>query len=169
MFGFNCKKVKALISVGFALLGLNMLCCKANDNKNASNDFQLSYKDGQLTKQTQFGGVEVSIFGRTSEVEKINNAQSLSAISRNNTGFRPEISLFTSAEASKISTSSLSAAQRGKSNRYKNTIPAVYRLTLKGYSIMEYSNNVAQTWSLDKVSNRSISKPTIMFSVTKQF
>ncbi len=168
MFGFKCNKAKALVSVALTLIGLNMLCCKANENKNSSNDFQLSYKDGHLTKQTHFGGVEVSLFERRSEFEAF-NAQPRSVFNNTNTDFRPEISLFTSAEASKISTTALNAAQRGKSNRYKNTIPAVYRLTLKGYSIMEYSNNVAHTWSLDKVKNRVISKPTIMFSVTKRF
>ena len=56
-----------------------------------------------------------------------------------------------------------------KHNRYKNTIPAVYRLTLKGYSIYETSDNKSKFLEFDKVKGSPYKKYELMFSVTKRF
>lgn len=83
--------------------------------------------------------------------------------------FRPEISLFTSDKQADNSLVDYQLVSKRKFNRYKNSIPTVYRLTLKGYSVVEYSNNQTDTWSLNKVKHRAFRKPEIMFSVTKSF
>lgn len=59
--------------------------------------------------------------------------------------------------------------QKNRSDRYKDTIPAVYRVTLKGYSVFEKSTQSAKFWSLDKMKGQSYRKYEIMFSVTKRF
>ena len=59
--------------------------------------------------------------------------------------------------------------QKNRSDRYKDTIPAVYRVTLKGYSVFEKSTKSAKFWSLDKMKGQSYRKYEIMFSVTKRF
>lgn len=56
-----------------------------------------------------------------------------------------------------------------RNDRYRDTIPAVFRLTLKGYSIVEYSGQHKESWSFNKVSNKALRKPVIMFSFTKRF
>lgn len=61
------------------------------------------------------------------------------------------------------------ADDSGRSDRYKNSVPAVFRITLKGYSIMEHSNNRTHTWTLNKIKGRALRKPEIMFSLTKRF
>lgn len=63
----------------------------------------------------------------------------------------------------------LAKSSSQKSNRYKNTIPTSYQLTLKGYSIMEYSNNKMTSWSFDRVENRAFRKSTIMLSFNMRF
>ena len=170
MLNLQTNKFKAFALLLCAGLGFASLCCKAYEKPNYSVDY--TSNKVQFTKNTDFGGVELSLFTKdTSSYYASSTYYSTS----NNTDrqsrleFRPEISLFTSEKSSNIDLHRLNNAQKGKSNRYKNTIPAIFRLTLKGYSIMEYSNNVTQTWSLDKVKNKAISKPTIMFSYTKQF
>lgn len=59
--------------------------------------------------------------------------------------------------------------ESARSDRYKNSVPAVFRITLKGYSIMEHSNNRTDTWTLNKIKGRALRKPEIMFSLTKRF
>lgn len=59
--------------------------------------------------------------------------------------------------------------EKNRSDRYKNTIPAVYRLSLKGYSVFEKSDKIAKFWSFDKMKGQPYKKYEIMFSVTKRF
>ena len=63
----------------------------------------------------------------------------------------------------------ISLKKQIRSDRYKNTIPAIYRLTLKGYSIYEAKGNKIHYWNLNRVKNKSIKKYEVMFSVTKHF
>lgn len=86
--------------------------------------------------------------------------------------FRPEISLFTTNHELKTyhlgEQYSVDSIVR-RQDRYKNSIPAIFRMTLKGYSVVEYSNQKTDTWSLNKIENKAFRKPEIMFSVTKHF
>jgi hypothetical protein len=82
--------------------------------------------------------------------------------------FRPQISLFQS--SSKPSVSNYSSGRIGPGiNRYTNTKPAVFMLTIKGRSLFENSRNETKLWSLDKVKYGVQNSAELMFSVTKQF
>ena len=54
-------------------------------------------------------------------------------------------------------------------DRYKDTIPAIYRLTIKGYSIYEKEHNTVETWGMNKVKSHPCKDYELMFSVTKHF
>lgn len=169
MFKFEFISHKVIAAFFIGVVSLMCFKCHSKGPKNTALDF--SQHKVRLSKPTDFGGVQLNLFSanRSSNVDFSSNQSMIESHNYSRLEFRPEISLFTSESPSRIPNSFGSSGQKGASNRYKNTIPAVYRLTLKGYSIVEYSNYVTETWSLDKVKNRTISKPTIMFSITKQF
>ena len=84
--------------------------------------------------------------------------------------FAPQISLFKSSPSSrtpKFSYSSSKISDRG--NRYTNSIPVVYMLTVKGRCLLENSVNGTKMWSLDSAKKGVQRKAQLMFSVTKQF
>ncbi len=84
--------------------------------------------------------------------------------------FYSQISLFRSRPVEELSLSSLKNKKKHQRfDRYKNTIPTVYRLTLKGYSIFEQSEDKMHFWRMDKVKDSPYKKYELMFSVTKQF
>jgi len=78
--------------------------------------------------------------------------------------WQPEISLFTSRYRNPDT-----RIGKGRSDRYKNTLPAVFRLTLKGYCLMQVAGNDVQTWEFNRVKEKDIRKYQLMFSVTKHF
>ena len=84
--------------------------------------------------------------------------------------FSPQISLLSS---SSRPASSNKAGFFGKGvkrfDRYKDTIPAVYRLTLKGFSLYENDSKTVETWGMNKVKNHPCKDYELMFSITKQF
>ncbi|MGX5173081.1 hypothetical protein ACUR5C_03530 [Aliikangiella sp. IMCC44653] len=59
--------------------------------------------------------------------------------------------------------------QDRRADRYKNTSPSVYRLTLKGYSVIEKDDKKISYWNLNKMKNSPYKKYEVMFSVTKHF
>jgi len=84
--------------------------------------------------------------------------------------FAPQISLFKSAPTSrspKLNYSSTKIGDRG--DRYSNSLPIVYMLSLKGRSLLENSVNGTKMWSLDSAKKGVQRKAQLMFSVTKQF
>jgi hypothetical protein len=84
--------------------------------------------------------------------------------------FAPQISLFKSSSSSrapKFSYSSSKISDRG--NRYTNSIPVVYMLTVKGRCLLENSVKGTKMWSLDSAKKGVQRKAQLMFSVTKQF
>ncbi|TQV89696.1 hypothetical protein [Aliikangiella coralliicola] len=84
--------------------------------------------------------------------------------------FSPQISLFSSARLKLHPANTTSQLQtRHRSDRYKNSIPAIYRLTLKGYSLYERSNNKIEAWGLNRVKGKQYKDYELMFSVTKHF
>ena len=84
--------------------------------------------------------------------------------------FSPQISLFSSGSrpASKNRAGYLGKGVK-RFDRYKNTIPAVYRLTLKGYALYENDSKTVETWGMNKVKNHPCKDYELMFSITKQF
>lgn len=82
------------------------------------------------------------------------------------TGVVPKISVYTSAKASSPTPA---YNLKGRNDRYKNTIAAVYRLTLKGYSIYENDSYNSKYWEFDKDQDSPYKKYELMFSVTKEF
>ncbi|TQV77006.1 hypothetical protein FLL45_03370 [Aliikangiella marina] len=125
------------------------------------------------TRPMNFGGVMFSLNIETDNNPPISNkpVDESFAIVGSETSIRPQITLFSSAP--KLSTASnLSYRSSSKSvrhDRYKDTIPAIFRLTLKGYSIMEHSDKETLAWTLNKVDNKEFRKPQLMLSFTKQF
>lgn len=82
----------------------------------------------------------------------------------------PQISIFTSKKQRTKSTSSFwNGKQVYRFDRYKNTIPAVYRLTLKGYSLFEKDDKTSEVFGFDRVKGISHKGFELMFSITKQF
>ncbi|MCW8876634.1 MAG: hypothetical protein OQK51_06185 [Kangiellaceae bacterium] len=159
---FKLFSIKSLVCGLVSFLSLGGSICNAQDK--SSSQFSFDTSTQKLVSNTSFGGIEVSL---TSQ-QDYQSYRSESSDSE--TRFRPEISLFTSKKRQpKLLKAFKQNLVKGKSNRYKNTIPAVYRLTLKGYSIMEYSDYKTDTWSLSRVKDKTIRKPEIMFSITKEF
>ena len=151
-----------LIAKKIVLFCVSFMCynCFAVDSQKI--DFSTSSTQVTLSKDFSFGGIEL----------KLSNYKS----NQNNMSSRlsPEISLYSSFSSSNkfnlvlLNDSELNLS-KSKFNRYKNTIPAVYKVTLKGYSIMEYSNYKTDTWSLNKADLKAFRQPEIMFSISKQF
>lgn len=54
-------------------------------------------------------------------------------------------------------------------NRYKNSEPVMYRLTLKGYSLFESVDERAQYFALNRMRNDPGRKYEVMFSITQRF
>jgi|GEM_PF-2325501 len=99
--------------------------------------------------------------GVTSD-EPLNNRSS------NESHLVPQITFFSTQSSEKPRQSQKLGPGR-RADRYKNTIPAVYRLTLKGYSIYENSDKGSKYLEFDKVSDSPYKKYELMFSVTKRF
>lgn len=85
--------------------------------------------------------------------------------------FSPQISLFTSGNSTSKRSSLSFKLPKGikRFDRYKDTIPAVYRLTLKGYSLYENDSKTVETWGMNKIRNHPCKDYELMFSITKQF
>jgi hypothetical protein len=82
--------------------------------------------------------------------------------------FEPEISFFkSSSKPSK--TNHFTNKIRSGINHYRNTIPAVFMLSLKGRCLYENSGNDTTLWSLNRAKKGVQRKAVLMFSVTKQF
>ena len=159
---FKLISIKSLVCGLVSFISLSCGFCNAQDK--GYSQFSLDTSTQKLVSNTSFGGIEVSLTSQRDYQSYRTDS------SDNETQFRPEISLFTSKKNQpKLLKAFKQNVVKGKSNRYKNTIPAVYRLTLKGYSIMEYSNSKTDTWSLNRVKDKTIRKPAIMFSITKEF
>jgi hypothetical protein len=82
--------------------------------------------------------------------------------------YDPQISLFKYSSSRK--TSNFSDPSLGKGmNRYKNSKPAVFMLTLKGRCLLENSGDETTMWSLNRAKKGVQRKAELMFSITKQF
>ena len=136
-------------------------------NKSVEDNILIAY-----SKPTGFGGFEFSLNMQSGEFVDANNiAHQPFAVSSNSTQIRPQITLFSSRanNSKEFKLPVNSSSKLARNDRYKNTIPAIFRLTLKGYSIMEHSNNQTLAWTLNKVDNKDLRKPELMFSFTKKF
>lgn len=159
---FEVKLV--LVAVSILMIGLACNC-----NAESSSDQKPALK---ISKSTNFGNFEVSLKYDTLNSQDADEQQ---IISQQSDGvLNPEISIFSSSKRDYSQYSldvntPLSLRKSSRSDRYKNTIPAVFRVTVKGYSIMEHSNKKTDTWTLNKMSGKAFRKPEIMFSVTKRF
>jgi len=173
---FAVTLVSVLFSVAY-LIGSSSVC-QAVEFKFAENLRIESVNN--LSESFGVAGVEMSLLGRHSGayLAGVNDGHfpHNSRMSGNfyQTGeFNPEISLFVSGRAAsqpdRLNLNKPKRALSSEHNRYKNTKPAIYRLTLKGYSILEYSRYRTDTWGLNKVKNDIFRKPQIMFSFSKQF
>ena len=172
---FALSTVGVLFSLVYLLASGN--ACQAVEFKFADN-LRIESNEN-LTGSLGIAGIEMSLLGQRptgyladpSEQFFSQNA-TLPQNIRPGTDFNPEISLFVSGRGANQDERQGFFKQQaisGKHNRYKNTIPAVYRLTLKGYSILEYSDYQTNTWGLNKVKDEFFKKPQIMFSFSKQF
>ena len=84
--------------------------------------------------------------------------------------FAPQISLFKSSSSSRAPKFNYSSTKIGdRGDRYTNSIPVVYMLTVKGRCLLENSVNGTKMWSLDSAKKGVQRKAQLMFSVTKQF
>ena len=123
-----------------------------------------------FSKSTSIGNIELSLQYQSSNFESNSFKPYAGFSTPRQPGLLPQITLFSSAPESSIGYQpSGENLKPVRYDRYKDTIPLVYRLTLKGYSIMEYSNNQTDVWSLDKVKDKLFKNPEILFSVTKSF
>ena len=172
-------QAKLLVFIGLAFLACKIYKCDAQDSLQKPLDFpsSSSFQSKQqsntpilsVNKATNFGNIEFSLKYESDNNEPYSNKPLTGFTSRNDYGVTPEISLFSSESPSSANLAVNSNVKSVRFDRYKNTIPAIYRLTLKGYSVMEHSNNKTDVWTLNKVKNKAYRKPEIMFSVTKRF
>ncbi|WP_196140260.1 hypothetical protein [Aliikangiella sp. G2MR2-5] len=82
----------------------------------------------------------------------------------------PQISFYTSSDSGFNSEGlQLKNRQIQRFDRYKNTIPAVYRITLKGYALYESRDNRVETLGFNKVDFSEMPSYTLMFSFVKKF
>ncbi len=82
----------------------------------------------------------------------------------------PQISLFSSEDRPKqIFQLAKNNQKTHRFDRYKDSIPAIYRLTLKGYTLYEQDDKQFKTWGLDRVKDHPCKEYEIMFSITKKF
>jgi len=138
----------------------------ANGGKFFDQELQHTPKDKfvlGLKHKVSFGsGIEFGL----GQANEMNNAR-FNRASDNN--YIPQISLFTS-NKHRVKSSNLNFGSKmsNRFDRYKNTIPAVYRLTLKGYSLFEQDDKTTETFGFHKVDTPYKSFE-LMFSVTKQF
>ena len=116
-----------------------------------------------LTHKVSFGsGIEFGL----GQANEINNSR-FNRSSDNN--YIPQISLFTSNKHQvKNRTLNFGSKLSSRFDRYKNTAPAVYRLTLKGYALFEQDDKTSEAFGFNKVDTPYKSFE-LMFSVTKQF
>ena len=82
--------------------------------------------------------------------------------------FDPQISLFKS--SSKPNKISYIGKRIGKGmDRYSNTKPVVFMLTLKGRCLFENTGKETKMWSMERAKQGVQQKAELMFSITKQF
>lgn len=82
----------------------------------------------------------------------------------------PQISFYKSFSDRSSSNASFTKQFSGnKLNKYTNTVPVVYMITLKGYCLLENRLNKTTMWSLDRPKLGVERKAELMFSFTKQF
>ena len=124
---------------------------------------QDKFHAGISHKFSSFGGVEFGVSKTVLVNDQLTSDET----------FVPQITLFASHDNTRKldfnADQHYKFNKKNRSDRYKNTIPAVYRLTLKGYSVFEKSDKAAKFWSFDKMKGQPYKKYEIMFSVTKRF
>ena len=108
------------------------------------------------SKLSRYSGLRFSLFS-TPSLESEQNYPS----------FDPQISIFKF--SFKPNLFSFNKQKRLSNNRYTNSIPAVFMLTLKGRSIYETAGNETKVWSLNSAKKGVQRKAQLMFSVTKHF
>lgn len=126
----------------------------------------------KFSKNTRFANIEVSL--KYDSVDFPGDISSHSSDGHKQKVLTPEVTIFSTSRRDYLDyqiddNNQLDIRKLNRSDRYKNTIPAVFRVTVKGYSIMEHSNNKTDTWTLNKMSGKAFRKPEIMFSLTKRF
>ena len=81
----------------------------------------------------------------------------------------PQITFFTSQGQVKKAHRPYLLQDTDRADRYKDTIPAIYRLTLKGFSIYETTDSASKFWEFEKISDSPYKNYELMFSFTKHF
>jgi len=177
-------QAKSLVLIIVVMAALKFFQCNAQDDIQNSafrfseaefaENYSLDANDSpvlKVSKSTHFGKLQFSLqYHSGDNVDNTLYPQSGFA-SFEQVGLTPQLTLFTTEQPASYRNHStpLKHNKVVRYDRYQNTIPAVFRLTLKGYSIMEHSNNQTDVWTLNKVKNKDLRRPEIMFSVTKRF
>lgn len=147
-----------------------------NNNQAYSNNlFFATTRIDQQSKDFYYTGKEVTGFTLNKSISHTSglklslfSARVNSDESQQTYEFDPQISLFKSSSFTRSSRYSNSKIS-GRLDRYTNSIPVVYMLTLKGRCILENSGEETTMWSLDSARKGVQRKAELMFSVTKQF
>ena len=177
-------KAKSLILLALAVVAFKFCQCNAQDDFQ-NNGFRFSEAEFaenyaidandspvlKLSKTTDFGKLQFSLQYHGTDYEDNTINPHTGFASAEPSGLTPQLTLFSTEQPKqrKYRPQPLDNGKVVRYDRYQNTIPAVFRLTLKGYSVMEHSNNQTDVWTLNKVKNKDLRKPEIMFSVTKRF
>ncbi|WP_444994991.1 hypothetical protein [Aliikangiella sp. IMCC44359] len=121
---------------------------------------EYEYRVSVLHQFSTRSGVSLGIEKQDLSIERFSESEA----------YFPQISFYTSNKGKSLDIQPSSEGdKKPRHDRYKNTIPPVYRLTLKGYSIYEKSDEHIQFWGLNKVKNNPYKKYELMFSITKHF
>jgi hypothetical protein len=129
---------------------------------NQTNEPKDKFLLGLAHKVSFSSGIEIGL----GQANEMNNAR-FNRTAENN--YIPQITLFTSTNQI-VNQSYLGSGEKSlnRFDRSKNTSPAVYRLTLKGYALFEQDDKTVETFGFKRIDTPYKSFE-LMFSVTKQF
>jgi hypothetical protein len=143
----NANKVIGDDSNDGFLLGINHSFSRKSGVKFGISNPTLEHQMAGIPAETTYVA-QIAFYTSTQSRQPSNKGSKLNSFGQYSTQIKPKVKRF---------------------DRYKNTLPAMYSLTLKGYSLLETSANQIQTLSLQRHKDSPYRKYEVMFSVTKRF
>lgn len=159
----------------------SVMANESTDSFSFSKSTNYQSRDNQLIDEQQFNyrqaadftlGIKYKISDHSGIVFGLGNATPNTIILSGmyQDALVPQISIFTSQHKNTAKNNLFSRDDKTpRFDRYKNTIPVIYNLTLKGYSIFEQSDSKSKVFQLNKVKDLNNRNFELMFSVSKHF
>ncbi len=177
------RLMRSLVA-GLMIVASPFTTVMANESDNdiglsKSSDFQVD--KNQLNFDEQFNyrpvsdfslGIKYKISDKSGIVFGLGNASPntiiLSGIYKN--ALVPQISIYSTEKKKKSGLNFMNSDDKNpRFDRYKDTTPLVYSLTLKGYSLFEQSDSKTKVFQLNRIKDLNNRNFELMFSVSKHF